>query len=75
MVSNLQEAINLHKPFLDNKYTKWYLELVSKNSNNDYVERHHILPKCLFPEYKRSCWNIVKLQYLLVKALAFLAIY
>lgn len=62
MVSNLQEAINLHNPFLDNKYTKWYLKLVSKNSNNDYVERHHILPKCLFPEYKRSSWNVVKLS-------------
>jgi hypothetical protein len=63
MITNLQEAISLHNPFLDNKYTKWYLNLVLENNNSGaYVERHHILPKCLFPEYKNSSWNIVKLS-------------
>ena len=36
--------------FLDNKYTKWYRELVSNRQANPldgYVERHHIIPHSL----------------------------
>jgi len=58
----LKEAIDNHKPFLDNKYSKWYMKLVSKDCNDDYVERHHILPKSLYPEYAKCKWNIVKLS-------------
>ncbi len=58
----LKKAIDNHKPFLDNKYSKWYMELVSKDCNDDYVERHHILPKSLYPEYAKCKWNIVKLS-------------
>jgi hypothetical protein len=59
---NLQEALEQHKPFLNNKYTKWYLSIVSKECDDNYVERHHILPRCLFPQYAKSEWNIVKLS-------------
>jgi hypothetical protein len=58
----LKEAINQHSPFVNNKYTKWYMEIVSKECNDDYVEKHHILPKCLFPEYDKCEWNLVKLS-------------
>jgi hypothetical protein len=59
--------------FLDNKYTRWYYDMVSnalsqnrkklKRNNPDYVyyERHHILPQCWFPEYKKETWNTVLL--------------
>ena len=59
---SLTEAIEIHNPFVDNKYTKWYMEIVSQECNDEYTEKHHILPKSLFPEYKNSSWNIVKLS-------------
>lgn len=62
MSLSLQEALDKHTPFLENKYTKWYLSLVSKDSTADYVEKHHILPKSLFPDYAKCKWNIVKLS-------------
>ena len=33
------------------------------DDNIDYVEKHHILPKCFFPEYKDDEWNIIELSY------------
>ena len=37
--------------FIDNKYTKWYNNIISnartRNSIDGYVERHHVIPKCL----------------------------
>ena len=33
--------------FIQNKYTKWYMRLVSTPSTAEYTERHHIIPKCL----------------------------
>ena len=36
--------------FLQNKYTKWYNNIVSSaqaRSSSGYVEKHHIIPKCL----------------------------
>lgn len=58
----LYEAINQHTPFEDNKYTKWYMEIVSKECDDEYTEKHHILPRCLFPEYDKCEWNLVKLS-------------
>jgi len=58
----LTEALELHKPFLNNKYAKWYMQIVSKESDESYTETHHILPKCLFPQYEKSKWNLVKLS-------------
>jgi hypothetical protein len=62
MVNSLDEAINKHSPFLSNKYTKWYMNIVSSECITGYTEKHHILPKCLFPEYKNCSWNIIKLS-------------
>lgn len=55
--------------FKDNKYTKWYLELVAKIKSENrkryktsdtryvYYEEHHILPRCIFPEYEKLSQN------------------
>lgn len=54
--------------FKKNKYRTWYysiIENVLKQDRNkidvEYYERHHVLPKCIFPEYKKETWNIVLL--------------
>lgn len=33
--------------FLDNKYLKWYMRLVSKQEQNCYTEVHHIIPRSM----------------------------
>jgi hypothetical protein len=63
MAESLQEAISIHQPFKENKYLNWYLNLISKEYNGKHIEKHHILPKSLFPEYIKSPWNLVKLDY------------
>lgn len=52
--------------FIDNKYTCWYYAIVVNAQkrtiqNNAYYEKHHILPKCIFPEHKKEKWNLVSL--------------
>ena len=37
--------------FINNKYTKWYFNIIDNARNNiylDYTENHHIIPKCMF---------------------------
>lgn len=48
--------------FIQNKYTKWYYNIISKallRTCNDYIEKHHIIPKSLGGNNLTS--NIVKL--------------
>jgi hypothetical protein len=33
------------------------------DSKSNYTEKHHILPRCVFPEYKNEKWNTVELLY------------
>lgn len=46
-------TIDSHKMgvlFKDNKYTKWYMNIVERAKNRDldgYTESHHIIPRCL----------------------------
>ena len=56
------------KIFLQNKYLKWYLNIIenaislNRKKNKDiYFERHHILPKSCFKQYSKENWNIVYL--------------
>jgi hypothetical protein len=63
MAESLQEAISIHQPFKENKYLNWYLSLISKEYDGKYTEKHHILPKSLFPDYIKSPWNLVRLDY------------
>jgi hypothetical protein len=49
------------------EYLDKYLDFIKSRLevSADKVERHHILPKCLFPEYKsfKECkWNIIRLR-------------
>jgi len=53
---------------LKNKYYKWYVKLITnakkkkrKKTDKFYYENHHILPKCLFKQYKNDKWNLVLL--------------
>lgn len=59
---------NHHDTFLPCKYRRWYYCIVeraisqARNKSADcYFEAHHILPKSLFPDYKKERWNIVLL--------------
>ena len=48
--------------FLQNKYTKWYFNIISNAQNRDisgYTEKHHIIPKSLGGSNKQH--NLVKL--------------
>jgi len=48
--------------FLDNKYSKWYFNIVKKGTNRTldcYTENHHIIPKSLGGNDKKG--NMVKL--------------
>lgn len=59
--------------FNHTKYTKWYYSIIEiaflkkeirlkdKKSKNHYYEMHHILPKCMFPNYVKESWNLVLL--------------
>lgn len=49
---------------LDNPLTVEYFELCGKDADEfTYFEKHHILPKSIWPKYKKELWNIVKLSY------------
>lgn len=58
------KCINLHNT---QRYHKFIILCLQQNANLDksvYLERHHILPKSIWPEYKdlRSCkWNCARL--------------
>lgn len=47
--------------FLDNKYSKWYYNIVN-NANNrtrsKYTEQHHIIPKCFYKQ--NSKWGTLE---------------
>lgn len=48
--------------FLKNKYTKWYVNIISAAQSRDitgYTEKHHIIPKSLGGSNKKE--NLVKL--------------
>lgn len=47
--------------FLANKYTRWYWQIIEKAKENREGERHHILPKSLGGNNKKT--NIVRLSY------------
>lgn len=46
--------------FLENKYTKWYFDIIrNANPTTSYVEKHHIIPRCIGGTNHRE--NIVSL--------------
>lgn len=41
-------TISAESDFIDNKYRRWYFDILAKGSDTaDYTERHHIIPKSL----------------------------
>lgn len=49
---------------MNNPLTLEYFELCDKDTDElKYFEKHHILPKSIFPEYTKSEWNLVRLTY------------
>ncbi|AZV00952.1 homing endonuclease [Escherichia phage vB_EcoM_005] len=44
--------------------TDEYLAVVSKPPKTEYTEKHHILPRSLFPEYENTPENIVSIDVL-----------
>lgn len=53
----LQSTTDMY--FLDNKYTKWYYNIINSVKCRDVIEKHHIIPKCLGGD--NSISNIVEL--------------
>lgn len=46
------------------KYLKLLLEYkIDINESDIYTEKHHILPRSVFPEFENEDWNIVDLKY------------
>jgi len=58
----LEKHSEIDNEYYFNKYISFLLEY-KMNENSNYVEKHHILPKCTFPEYERESWNIIQLDY------------
>lgn len=53
---------SIHKD-VNREYLEKYLYLVlNYKSESEYTELHHILPKSLFPQYKKDKWNLVRLS-------------
>lgn len=66
--SNSMNIYDHQGHFQINKYTSWYYKIInqakSKNrikTKNNYYEKHHILPKCWWPQYSKEKWNLVYL--------------
>lgn len=60
----------LHKNFIQNKYTKWYFNIIknakSRTMPRSETEHHHILPRSIYPEYenlKENPWNGIYLTF------------
>lgn len=63
-MENILNNIKKYKIYNENSL-KQYLELIQNTvlNENEYFEKHHILPKSMFPEFKNENWNIIKLSY------------
>lgn len=45
------------------KYISFLINYKIDNELDVYTEKHHILPRCTFPEYESETWNIIQLDY------------
>ena len=51
--------------FIENKYKIWYFNIINDAKERlievgEYVERHHIYPRSIYPELAKDKGNIVK---------------
>ena len=62
-----KEFLKKHEHINDSNYLEKYINyLINYNSiltTDEYTEKHHILPRCNFPEFSDESWNIVELKY------------
>ena len=55
----------LKSHFDSNRYIDKYFQIIEKyreGMDADIVERHHILPKSMFPQYEKESWNLITLS-------------
>jgi len=60
------EFIRVHKKIDNIEYLDKYINILLNYSNNnleEYTEKHHILPRSIFPEYSKEDWNIIEINY------------
>ena len=57
----LQEKLGI--PNDSTSLDKYFDLILSNDDSISYRENHHILPKCKFPEFINSDWNLVSLRY------------
>lgn len=66
-MENLKQKLLNTGYFVNNQFLDDYLELVSKNDKDSYIESHHILPRSYFKLLNLKCDNnennLVKLSY------------
>lgn len=61
-----KEFLQKHKIIDDILYLDKYIDFIINyklENNISYSEKHHILPKCTYPEFKNDTWNIIELDY------------
>lgn len=62
---NISNTLRSRVEIVNEEYYKRYMEIVSIDDTDNYTEKHHILPKRLFPEYisfRDNPWNMVRLN-------------
>jgi hypothetical protein len=59
------EFIKKHGSIDNYEYFNKYINFLIEYKLNDftYSEKHHILPRCTFPNYENESWNIVEIDY------------
>jgi hypothetical protein len=64
---NFLKNMFLEKNKIDNiEYLEKYIKLMIEYKlleSEDYTEKHHILPRSVFPEFENEDWNIIELKY------------
>lgn len=81
---NLEDIYNLfaehtkvNKPHSLSRYLKLVKCYSSTDAPEGYCEKHHILPRSVFPEFSKESWNIIKVParvHFLLHYILFLAI-
>jgi len=60
------QFLQKHSEIDNEDYLEKYISFLINYKINEldaYTEKHHILPRCTFPEYENESWNIVEIDY------------
>lgn len=58
----IEQELRKFEIFCEESLNK-YLTLIKVENYDGYCESHHILPRSMYPEYAKSSWNLVRLNY------------